>query len=253
MLWKRTLLVPMVCALVVCCGARNGYADLVKATEHFDKGTRLYQVGEYAQALEEFKAGHIAEPDPSFIYNIAQCHRQLGHTKEAAVIYRRFLALDPTTSLHADVERKIAELEGQIRKDAGTIASAAPSQPPLPVNSVTAGVGPGQTGGPSAPVASERRSSRWPLWVGGALTLAFAGSAIALGQMTNTDYDNLHRTCGRGSDSGAGCPEDQIDKIKRRALMVNALWAATGVTAVATGVGLYLGRDEKVVSVSIAF
>ncbi len=52
--------------------------DIDAAKAHFSKGTRMYEVGDYGQALDEFKAAHLAKPDPAFLYNIAQCHRQLG-------------------------------------------------------------------------------------------------------------------------------------------------------------------------------
>ena len=43
----------------------------------------------------------LAKPDPAFLYNIGQCHRQLGDLEQAATLYRRFLTAAPNTPLPA--------------------------------------------------------------------------------------------------------------------------------------------------------
>ena len=91
---------------------------------------RLFQVEEYRKAIEEFKAAHIEEPDPAFLYNIADCHRRLGENKEALSFYRRFLALSPPNApSRAVAERRIAELEAAPGQTA-----PAPKPAPAPVH-----------------------------------------------------------------------------------------------------------------------
>jgi len=96
---------------------------------HFSRGTRLYEVGEYRQAIEEFKAAHLAKPDPAFLYNIGQCHRQLGENEQAVTLYKRFLAGSPNAPNRAEVEARVAEMESQLaaekRKAATEIVPAA--------------------------------------------------------------------------------------------------------------------------------
>jgi tetratricopeptide (TPR) repeat protein len=77
--------------------------DLGAAKAHYNKASRLYDVGEYRQALEEFKAAHLAKPDPAFLFNIAQCHRQLGDLEQAIVMYKRFLAASPKAGNRSEV------------------------------------------------------------------------------------------------------------------------------------------------------
>ncbi len=49
--------------------------------ELFKKGTSHFNLGEYRQALADFKAAYRLHEDPNFLFNIAQCHRLLGeHT-----------------------------------------------------------------------------------------------------------------------------------------------------------------------------
>jgi tetratricopeptide (TPR) repeat protein len=218
-------------------GAAPARADLAKATAHFEKGTRFYQVTEYAKALEEFKAGYVEEADSSFLYNIAQCYRQLEQPKEALVAYRRFLALSPETPLRPEVEDRIRELEESLRSKpapAGTPAGAVAQSLDARLQD-------------AAPPAAR---SRWPVWMGGALTLAFAGSATALGLATNSRFGELRESCGRRP---SGCSQEAVTEIQNRSRLVTALWALAGVSAVATGVGVYVTSREAGVSVALKF
>src|SRR4051794_20096441 len=92
--------------------ARHALADAARAREHFDLAKRYFQVDEYRKAIDEFKAAHIEEPDPAFLYNIAECYRRLGQAREALTYYRRFLSLSPPNAAsRAIAERRIAEIE----------------------------------------------------------------------------------------------------------------------------------------------
>jgi hypothetical protein len=110
--------------LISCVTERLAVAQVSEARTHYEKGRSYFQVSEYRKALEEFKAAHVEKNDPAYIYNIAECHRQLGEPKDAVVFYRRFLRLvPPTHALRADAERRITELEA-------TPASANAASPP---------------------------------------------------------------------------------------------------------------------------
>src|SRR5690606_16263736 len=86
----------VVCYLVL--GSSSAYADdalapptNAKAREHFVRGNRLYRIREFAKAVDEYKAGSLAQPVTVFLYNLGQCHRQLGKHKEALWYYEMFL------------------------------------------------------------------------------------------------------------------------------------------------------------------
>ena len=102
--------------------------DAEAAKAHYSKGTRLYEVGDYRQALDEFKAAHLTKPDPAFLYNIAQCHRQLGDLEQAATPYKRYLTTSPNAANHAEVEKRVAEIEADLaaRKRKGAAATQSP-------------------------------------------------------------------------------------------------------------------------------
>jgi len=223
-------------ALVVLAGAAEARADLAKATASFEKGTRLYQVGEYARALEEFKAGYIEEADPSFLYNVAQCYRQMGNPKEALMTYRRFLNLAPDTPLRAEVERKIREAEETLRTARPAPAAAVePSEAPAKWE---------------LEARQGARRSRWPVWVGGAVTLAAVAGAVTMGVTTNRRFDDLRSTCGA---KPAGCTDEEVDEILARSRVVNVLWGVAGAAALATGIAFYATSREAGVSVAMKF
>jgi tetratricopeptide (TPR) repeat protein len=110
------------------------FADAAQARAHFEKGRTFFQVDEYRKAIDEFKAAHVERPDPAFLYNIAECYRHLGETKDALTYYRRFLnAAAPGDRTRPTVEKRIAELQAQAAK-----ARRAPEQSSAPAASVVA-------------------------------------------------------------------------------------------------------------------
>jgi tetratricopeptide (TPR) repeat protein len=112
----------------------RAYGDAAQARVHFEKGRTFFQVDEYRKAIDEFKAAHVERPDPAFLYNIAECYRHLGETKDALTYYRRFLtAAAPGDRTRPTVEKRIAELQAQAAK-----ARRAPEQSPAGATSVGA-------------------------------------------------------------------------------------------------------------------
>jgi tetratricopeptide (TPR) repeat protein len=96
-------------------------SQLAAAKQHYAAATKFYDLAEYEGALREFKEAYRAVEDPAFLFNIAQCHRKLGHTQDAITFYRNYLRRAPSAANRAEVERRIAELER---------APAAPAEPP---------------------------------------------------------------------------------------------------------------------------
>lgn len=106
------------CSVVVACFAGAGAAQaapdesqLAEAKQHYAAATKFYDLAEYEGALREFKEAYRAVEDPAFLFNIAQCHRKLGHTQDAITFYRNYLRRAPHAANRAEVERRIAELE----------------------------------------------------------------------------------------------------------------------------------------------
>jgi tetratricopeptide (TPR) repeat protein len=255
-------------ALLATVHAPPAYAqdDAIAAKAHFSKASRLYEIGDYRQALDEFKAAHLAKADPVFLYNIAQCHRQLGEREQAVTLYRRFLASSPNAPNRSEVQRRVAELEAEL-------AAARPEQPPtdpLPAPIVRAtntppvppstwsphpsviaedGKSPGTNVSVAEPAGSGSALSTLR-WVGVGATLALAGGAIAAGVSASSKYDDLKNSCG---NTYGGCSASQVDSVKSRALLTNVLWGLAGVAAVTTGVLFYMTPHESGVQMAWRF
>jgi tetratricopeptide (TPR) repeat protein len=119
-------------ALLLMSGQPSRAADprLDSARAHSQEGDSYYKLEKYANAITEYEQAYLAKPDPSFLYNIAQCHRLMGQGAEAIKFYRRFLKDAPTAPNRAVAEKHIRELEDA---SSGTPPPAAPpvtSRPP---------------------------------------------------------------------------------------------------------------------------
>jgi hypothetical protein len=62
-----------------------------KAQAHFDKGSKYFQVGMYDDAIKEFRAGYLIDPQAEFMYGIAQSERLSGDCKDAVLQYGQYL------------------------------------------------------------------------------------------------------------------------------------------------------------------
>ncbi|HLK88588.1 MAG TPA: tetratricopeptide repeat protein [Polyangia bacterium] len=101
-------------AVVLMASARPamaGDARIDAARAHSQEGDAYYKLEKYANAIAEYEQAYLAKPDPSFLYNIAQCHRLMGQGAEAIKFYRRFLKDAPNAPNRAVAEKHIRDLE----------------------------------------------------------------------------------------------------------------------------------------------
>lgn len=117
----RLLLLLMVC-LAVAVPARTASADdpaTRAARRHFERGEKLFALGKFDEALEEYQTAFDAKPLPGFLYNIGQCYRNLGDLDQAIFSFKKYLKLEPDASNKEAVERLIEELEEQKARGEG--------------------------------------------------------------------------------------------------------------------------------------
>ncbi len=92
-------------------------APVTEARAHYQKGTALFNLGEYGDAADEYKLAYKSLPEPVFLYNIAQAYRLQGDLQKAAFFYVSYArnAKDPVTKREAETRaRKIeAQLAGK--------------------------------------------------------------------------------------------------------------------------------------------
>ena len=80
------------------------------------EGTRLYDSGEFAPALEKFTRAYAEYASPKLLYNIAQTERALGRFAEAMESFERFLVQPPedAAEMTSDAHAAMAELQAKL-------------------------------------------------------------------------------------------------------------------------------------------
>lgn len=140
--------------VVSLVGARHAVADgpptaaQIESRAAFDRGVRLYDLGELAAAIVEFKRAYELAETPALLFNIAQAQAQLGAFQEALFLYESYLRAAPRAANRDDVESRIAELRAKLRKTTPpspelvvTPTSDAPRRRVLAFGLATVGVG----------------------------------------------------------------------------------------------------------------
>jgi len=92
------------------------------------QGTKLYEQGDIAGAMEKFQAAYAAFPSPKLMFNIGQADRDLHRHLEALEAFEKFLtdAPDASPEMIADARKSVNELRkklGQIQIDCMTAGS----------------------------------------------------------------------------------------------------------------------------------
>ncbi len=202
------LLQIAVLLLPLCAFAGAGAPQIPEgsagARAAFDLGMKHYNVGEYRAALDAFRRGYFAKPDPVFLFNMGQCYRQLGDPEASARQYRAYLREMPRAENRHEVEGFIAAADAQLEKRAanappsGVLPTAdarkllvqpepspvsAPSAVPTPV--AISALPPAEPGAPIGAIGPRRRWL-WPTLAAG--TAAVVGAVVlglALGLPAN--------------------------------------------------------------------
>ena len=107
--------------------ARAADPTAEKARAHFQQGDTYFKLEKYANALQEFEQAYLAKQDPSFLYNIAQCHRLMGNRVEAIRFYKRYLNDAPAAANRPVAEKHIRDLESALGAEELTGAHVAPA------------------------------------------------------------------------------------------------------------------------------
>jgi tetratricopeptide (TPR) repeat protein len=98
------------------------------ARKHYDKGEKLFALGRFDAALLEYEAAFEAKALPGFLFNIGQCHRNLGDYDAAIFSFKKYLKLDPD----ADNKEAVLELIDELEAERKEIVIDEPPPPPPP-------------------------------------------------------------------------------------------------------------------------
>ena len=112
--------------------AGGGLDDDKEARRLFERAELSFNVGKFGEALADYQSAYEAKPLPGFLFNIAQCYRNMGNIERARFFFRRYLALDPRAPNRHRVDELIAEMTKQLeaKQLEAKQAEAPPDQPP---------------------------------------------------------------------------------------------------------------------------
>ena len=209
----------------------------IEAENAYKYGQSLYLKEDYVGAATQFKAAYDLDPDPVYLFNIAQAYRLGKKCKESGEYYRRFLA-DVTKAPNEEaVKAYIVEVDDCAKAQEAALAPPVETKPvtdlqPQPV--IT-----------DEPPSSKKRLAGYIVTGGG---VALAG----LGFLFMTQISGLE------DDANAVCPDpctswdpDKRDKRSeiddkahlREKLMVGSF--VLGGAAIAAGVYLIVTGGER--------
>ena len=89
------------------------------AKRYFANGEKLFALGKFDEALEQYQQAFEAKPLPGFLYNIGQCYRNLGNFDQAIFSFRKYVALEPDAPNKEAVQRLIDDLEERKAREEG--------------------------------------------------------------------------------------------------------------------------------------
>jgi tetratricopeptide (TPR) repeat protein len=88
------------------------------------EGQRQFALGNFEEALREYRAAFEAEPQPGLLLHIGACHRELGDLDSARSSYTQYLEQVPDAPDRDAIRALIAELAPQV--DAGAAPASTP-------------------------------------------------------------------------------------------------------------------------------
>ncbi len=99
------------------------------AKAHFDIAESSYKLGDFAKAIEEYRACYQIYPSPIILYNIAQAYRESKDYERARFFYQQYLDTAPPTGKYRKAaETNMTELNALIEKQ-NQVSTSTPRGP----------------------------------------------------------------------------------------------------------------------------
>ena len=82
----------------------------------FQEGQKHYTLGEFEEALKDFSAAYDKLPMAAFLFNIAQCHKEMKNFERAIFFFEGYLRDAPQAGNREMIEELIGESRGAMEK-----------------------------------------------------------------------------------------------------------------------------------------
>jgi tetratricopeptide (TPR) repeat protein len=163
-----------------------------EAASHHRKGIMFYELGDFDDAITEFKRAYEITDAPALLFNIAQAYRKKGDLAQALHFYETFIRLAPHARNRGDAEVLVVEMQAKLAEQA-RLAHEPPAPPdggapvaaPAPLPPVAAPAPPVAAPAPVVVVEPPPPPrplpvyKRWYVWTSVGVVVA-AGAAVGL-------------------------------------------------------------------------
>jgi tetratricopeptide (TPR) repeat protein len=129
----RGKLVIAIVSAVISVGSARADDRMAQARRQVEAADIDYRLGRFAAALDEYTTAYQLYPVPPLLFNIGQCHKNLGDHAKAIFFFEGYLRDAPAASNRALVEDLIRESRAALDRappDARHDTPAAPAAPP---------------------------------------------------------------------------------------------------------------------------
>jgi tetratricopeptide (TPR) repeat protein len=217
-----------------------------KARALAERGRASHDAGDYAAAITAFTQAYVMAPSPALLFNLAQAYRLQGDCEDAALMYRRYLATNPSAEGRALAEMHLASVERCIHMLSLHIPPEAPSgravSPPPRDKLAAAQV---------APLPSRKgeieKDVGVGLAIGGSVALAAAAYYTVVAHNAASDVADAYAHGAKWKDVAA------TDARGKTAASRAKLLGAGGAIGIAGGIVTYLiGKHTESVPVTVA-
>jgi tetratricopeptide (TPR) repeat protein len=221
--WNGTLLALLAMAATVPrvawaqAPAPPASTDQAAAEQAADRGRVNYELGEYAQAVDNFTRAYELSRNRALLFNIAQSHRLAGNCNRALEVYRHFLRLEPASPARVQAQKHVDDLQSSCRPPSPPPPPPPPAPAPAPAPALSA---PSTAPGPERPGRSPRQRNALLALGAGALLLVTAGGFYLRNSGRFEDWQREDRELERSADPMG------LDSWLRRQDRNNQLWSS---------------------------
>lgn len=105
---------PVLIAILLLAAPADNSAQ---AREHFKSAQLHYSLGEFEDAVKEFREAYRLRQEPAILFNIAQGYRQLGKYSEAYFYYRQYLSQKADAPNRQEVESLVDQMRRRMDEE----------------------------------------------------------------------------------------------------------------------------------------
>jgi tetratricopeptide (TPR) repeat protein len=115
--------------------ANLALAQADPAADHYKAGVTHFHAGQFAEAIQEFRAADAIRPSAVLSFDVAQCYEKMADLPNAKSAYQDYLRRAPNADDRQAVEATIASIDQKLAqqpKDTVLLVPAAPLVPASP-------------------------------------------------------------------------------------------------------------------------